>query len=242
MGLIGVGSGIYFWNKSKREQDAQSSAERLQGDIYTQQAALIRNAIAGAGTDEEALFKVAPQITNWSLVAKAYQTLTQGGNIEQDLSADLSADEYKYFMSLLAVKGRVPVTNKGLIKPVSVGISANKIIKFKPNGDQRAGGKICFYTSVENYAKAKPFWCTDPTKVIRPANRNVKFIESVQFQWKTESKQGYSVTPFGTSNQGKSDMLLGPITYLFLVELVDFPPYTGKRYYVPFYQFENNGK
>jgi hypothetical protein len=237
--LIAGGAGFFFWNKSKKDADAQTSAQALQGNIFTQQAAIIRNALEGAGTDEEALYAVAPKITDWALVAKAYASLTQGGNIEQDLSGDLTAEEYKYFMNLLAVKGRSNVANKGVTKAANVGIKANKIITIKAKGDERAGGKVCFYTSAENYAKAKPFWCSDPTRQFKPEARKVKFIHSIEFQWQSDVSK---IPGTSSSNVPNKEKIIGPTTYLYLVEIQAIPPYNGKRYYIPFYNFDNNGK
>lgn len=104
--LILTGGGYFLWNRSQKQAAAQQSAAALQGDIYTRQAAIIRNAIAGVGSDEEALFEVAKQITDWAKVVKAYSALTSGGNIEADLSDDLSSTDYNKFMDLLQYKGR----------------------------------------------------------------------------------------------------------------------------------------
>lgn len=104
--LVLTGGGYFLWNNARKNAAAQQSAAALQGDIFTRQAAMIRNAISGVGTDEEALFEVAKQITDWPKVVKAYSELTKGGNIEADLSADLSADEYNLFMDYLQYMGR----------------------------------------------------------------------------------------------------------------------------------------
>lgn len=108
--LVLTGGGYFLWNRSQKNANAEASASALQGDIFTRQAAIIRNAITGFGTDEKALFDVAQQITDWPKVVKAYSAITKGGNIEADLSADLTAPEYNIFMDYLQYKGRAAGT------------------------------------------------------------------------------------------------------------------------------------
>ena len=135
--LAAVAAGAaYVWKSSQASNNQNDQAAQLQNDVFTQQAAIIHNAVAGLGTDTKALYDVAPKITDWAKVSAAYTALTKGANIEDDLSGDLDAEEYKYFMSLIQVKGRSQVQGKGLVKPItaaSIGLVAGKLKQIVEN-------------------------------------------------------------------------------------------------------------
>lgn len=98
--------GVFGYRWWLNKKNATDEAGKLQDDVFTQQASAIKNAIDGAGTDEDTLFSIAPLITDWRKVLEAYSRLTTGRNLENDLSAELDAAEYKKFMDLLGYKGR----------------------------------------------------------------------------------------------------------------------------------------
>jgi len=65
-----------------------------------QQASILRQAIIGAGTDENAIMRMARQITDWKAVQKSYNKLT-GNNLNEDLKDDLSSSEYNLFITIV---------------------------------------------------------------------------------------------------------------------------------------------
>lgn len=98
-----LGTVGFFWWRNKK---AQAQAALLQNDVFTQQASALRNAMDGPGTNEKLIFDTIPLITDFSKVAAAYKNLTKGGNLEKDLSDELSAEDYQKVMALLQYKGR----------------------------------------------------------------------------------------------------------------------------------------
>ncbi len=57
------------------------------------------------GTDKEAIFKIAPEITDMDKVKNHFKAQTEGGDLYEELQAGLSPDEYQKFLSL-ASKGK----------------------------------------------------------------------------------------------------------------------------------------
>lgn len=182
-----TGGGYFFWNKARKDAAAQQSAAALQGDIFTRQAAIIRNAISGVGTDEEALFEVAKQITDWAKVVKAYQALTEGNNIEADLSADLSAEDYNKFMDYLQYKGRAGGSGGSGSSKAQVFIKPSTPPTNLPTGstvylnwNSSLQGQI---TSVKVYADPTDYPLKPLYTVPRPADPTPKtFGKVVQFK------------------------------------------------------------
>lgn len=183
--LIFTGGGYFLWQRARGKAAAQEAAEALQGDIFTRQAASIKNAIEGIGTDEEALFKVAREITDWKKVAQAYQTLTKGNNIEQDLSDELSPKDYKKFMNFLQFKGRrgstsgSPILSNPTIfigntqgpanMPIGSRVFINWQSKLQPNLQ-----KVHLYSQPENYP------LTRLQTINRPTNTTPKLLGRVE--------------------------------------------------------------
>lgn len=231
LAAIGVG-GAYMYNRSRADNNQNNQAAQLQTDVFTQQAAIIHNAIAGLGTDTKALFDVAPKITDWVKVSAAYTALTKGANIEDDLSGDLDAQEYKYFMSLIQVKGRSQVQGKGLVKAItaaSIGLVANKLIKLKPKADS---GELRIYASIADYAKGNVAFKLPVGKVLIPSVQAVKFRQAHEYQYSTDVYTGV-----------KKDVVLGPKINLYEFQWTGGTGiFKDKIYFTPDYNFVNKGK
>jgi len=84
------------WQKYKRDHEN----EKIFTNSSSRQASILRQAIIGTGTDEDAIMRMAKQITDWNAVQNSYQKLT-GNNLNEDLKDDLSSKEYNQFMSIV---------------------------------------------------------------------------------------------------------------------------------------------
>ena len=204
----------------------------MQNDVFTQQAAIIHNAVAGLGTDTKALYDVAPKITDWAKVSAAYTALTKGANIEDDLSGDLDAEEYKYFMSLIQVKGRSQVQGKGLVKPItaaSIGLVAGKLIKLKPKADS---GELRLYASIADYAKGNVAFKLPAGKVFLASVQAAKFRQAHEYQYSTDVYNGLN-----------KEVVLGPKINLYEFQWTGGQTiFKDKIYFTPDYNFINKGK
>jgi hypothetical protein len=84
------------WQRYKRDHENEKTFTQAS----SRQASILSQAIIGSGTDEDAIMRMAKQITDWSAVQKSYQKLT-GNNLNEDLKGDLSSKEYNQFMSIV---------------------------------------------------------------------------------------------------------------------------------------------
>lgn len=92
------------WQKYKQNKEN----EKIFTDPNAQQASVLRQAIIGVGTDENAVMKMAHQITNWKAVQQSYQKLT-GNSLNEDLKGDLSSKEYNLFISIVNRNAKVKI-------------------------------------------------------------------------------------------------------------------------------------
>lgn len=184
-----AGVGGFFWWRNKK---AQAQAALLQNDVPTQQASALRNAMDGPGTNEAKIFKVIPQITDFAKVAAAYKNLTKGGNLETDLAAELSTEDYNKVMQLLQFKGRtkgntgagdasnVFVANHPGPKDLPVGSKVHLLW----NGKRGLVPEIFLYLDVLRYPSS-------PVVTKRPADYKPKHFGTVK---------GFKEISYGTGN------------------------------------------
>jgi len=140
------------WQKYKLNQENA----KVFTDPNVQQASVLRKAIIGAGTDEDAVMKMAHQITNWKAVQESYQKLT-GNSLNEDLKGDLSSKDYNIFISIINRKAKVKVASskRGYIVVSSKDIrirntpdSSSNVYSFNSNilGTIKTGNLLGFAT------------------------------------------------------------------------------------------------
>lgn len=93
----------YFANKAK----ATNQSGQTQNDIFTQQATTIKNLIEGwtSDSDVEKIIVIAAQVTDWSKVTVAYNKLTNGENLEEQISSNMTPEQYNRFITALNKRG-----------------------------------------------------------------------------------------------------------------------------------------
>ena len=111
IGVLGVGVlGFHIIRKQVRESKAHITENKAFGDnkhatwAKQLQLAFENDMFWGMGTDEELVRKTMlaiPSIQDYEKVEKAYQKLTKGGSLAEDLASELSASEYS---EMLAIK------------------------------------------------------------------------------------------------------------------------------------------
>lgn len=114
--------GGYFAVRSyMRERDKQNASGRLQESIPTQQATELRNAMQAQwsrpgtwlASDVSTIMNIAGRITNFQAVVEEYKS-QYSRNLVDDLTAQLTPEQFKQFNSLLKVKNR-PQTERTFI-------------------------------------------------------------------------------------------------------------------------------
>lgn len=121
--LLIVGGGLlvlYFGNKLIQKVKFNEVSKKLGDDINVQQAVALRNAINPSGiewmrqydgTNEDAIFQIAAQITDFEKVSKAYYQLFFQRSLTNDLQSELSAEDFQKFLNLINNKGQTNVVN-----------------------------------------------------------------------------------------------------------------------------------
>lgn len=112
---IGGSIALFFLGKKAFAKGRKSGAEAdMDTNPSTGQAASLKQAMNPSGfrwmrfidgTDKDAIFRVAGQITNLDDVKAKYKGLTDGGELYDDLEGSLSPDEFQKFLSL-STKGK----------------------------------------------------------------------------------------------------------------------------------------
>jgi len=109
--LVGGYFVVKNWNQKRKQQETEG---QLQDNKSVQIATLLRNALdKWFGADIATIIQVAPQVTNFDSVARAYESLYHR-SLTQDLTSKLSPEQLNQFYSQMRVKGR-PETERTFI-------------------------------------------------------------------------------------------------------------------------------
>lgn len=112
--VIGALILLYLGNKMISAIRKNISDNQMDTSPEAGQAVTLRQAINPSGnwwmrrfdgTDKEAIFKIAPEITDMDNVKNHFKAQTDGGDLYEELQAALSPDEYQKFLAL-ASKGK----------------------------------------------------------------------------------------------------------------------------------------
>lgn len=111
LGALGLGITFLVGRRIVRNIRKKNSERKFTGEA--QQAILIRSSINPSGvswmmwmdgTKEEAIYKIASQVTNFRKVQQEYQNLFNS-SLVGDLEKELSTDEYARFMNIINTSG-----------------------------------------------------------------------------------------------------------------------------------------
>ncbi len=113
---VGASIALFFISKKVIAKQQKKSGEAdMDTNDAAGQAASLKQALNPSGyrwmknidgTDKEAIWRIAPQITNLDDVNTHYKKIAEGDSLYDDLQGSLSPDEYQKFLSL-GTKGKV---------------------------------------------------------------------------------------------------------------------------------------
>jgi hypothetical protein len=105
--LIGAAGVFVAYNYFANKAEATNQSGQTQNDIFTQQATTIKNLLDGwtSNDDIEKIIIVAAQITDFVKVTMAYNKLTNGDNLEDKISSEMSPEQYQRFITALNKRG-----------------------------------------------------------------------------------------------------------------------------------------
>jgi hypothetical protein len=151
LGLGGLGA-VYYYFSGRAAANAQGG--QTQDNVFSQWASAFKNLIDGYTSNDEVLemIKLANQVTDFAKVSSAYNLLTNGGNLESDISSNLTPGQYQEFITALNKKG-LPSNPKNIVtvNPVSTTTkvgdkllinNASKNVGLYINYDDYGTGKI----------------------------------------------------------------------------------------------------
>ncbi len=99
-GAYGVYKLVAYFKNAKEQKESRELLTDINKVLATRiYNALNPNILKKGWVDQDALYAIAPQITNWQVVSNSYET-TYSRNLTKDLQAALDADELELFLSM----------------------------------------------------------------------------------------------------------------------------------------------
>lgn len=158
--------GGYFaykkWSEKRKQQETEG---QLQDNKSVQFATLLRNALdKWLGADADTIISVAPQITDFNAVARAYDSLYHR-SLTEDLTDKLKPEQLNQFYAQMRVKGRPETTRTFIDRNVNT-----IAIKKGDNVFLEWTGK----TSISLFKNSEDYPVKILTRIAKPAKPAVK--------------------------------------------------------------------